>query len=544
MNGAEQLVQCLENEDTRYVFGLPGEETIEINQALSSSKIQFVTVRHEQAAAFMASVYGRLTGRPGVCLATLGPGATNLVTGIANANVDRAPIVALTGQVDQRRFHKEFHQFVDIVRMFEPITKWTARITRASTIPEAVRKSFKLAESEKPGACHLELPQDVVNEDATGDPLLRSELSYPEPAPDALRKAAQLIDTARYPIVLAGNGVLRGRANGALEMFATKLGIPVAETFMAKGAIPMDSELSLLTIGLQTRDYVACGFDRADVVIAVGYDFIEYSPVNWNPNHDKHIIHVDFSASETDESYIPKVEVIGNIRSSLTSLAELAKPKARPSSIGALRELIISETNANAHDLSFPIKPQRLVHALRQVMGKDDIMVCDVGAHKLWVARMFPTNIPNTVIISNGLSSMGFALPGALAAKLVHPSRNIFVVCGDGGFLMSCQELETAKRLGLNIVVVIFRDNSYGAIKWKQMERYGQASGVDFGNPDFVTFARSFGANGFRVESAQDLVPMLENAKKADGPSVIDVPVDYAENLVLTKHLGELVCPR
>ncbi len=543
MNGAEQLVQCLENEDTRYVFGLPGEETIEINQALSSSKIQFVTVRHEQAAAFMASVYGRLTGRPGVCLATLGPGATNLVTGIANANVDRAPLVALTGQVDQRRFHKEFHQFVDIVRMLEPITKWTARITRASTIPEAVRKSFKLAESEKPGACHLELPQDVVNEDATGHPLLRSELSYPEPAQDALKKAAQLIDEARYPIVLAGNGVLRGRANGALEMFATKLGIPVAETFMAKGAIPMDNELSLLTIGLQARDYVACGFDRADVVIAVGYDFIEYAPVNWNPNHDKHIIHVDFSPSETDESYTPNVEVIGNVRSSLTSLAELAKPKARPS-IGALRELIISETKANSHDLSFPIKPQRLVHALRQVMGEDDIMVCDVGAHKLWVARMFPTNVPNTVIISNGLSSMGFGLPGALAAKLVYPSRNVFAVCGDGGFLMSCQELETAKRLGLSIVVVIFRDNSYGAIKWKQMERYGKASGVDFGNPDFVTFARSFGANGFRVETAQDLAPILENAKKSDGPSVVDVPVDYEENLILTKHLGELICPR
>ncbi len=344
LNGAEQLVQCLENEDTRFVFGLPGEETIEINEALSSSKIQFVTVRHEQAAAFMASVYGRLTGHPGVCLATLGPGATNLVTGIANANVDRAPIVALTGQVDQRKFHKEFHQFVDIVHMFEPITKWTARITRASIIPEAVRKSFKLAESEKPGACHLEFPQDVVNEEAIGHPLRRTELSYPEAAPEALRKAAQLIDEARYPIVLAGNGVLRGRANGALETFATKLGVPVAETFMAKGAIPMDSDLSLLTIGLQARDYVACGFDRADVVIAVGYDFIEYAPVNWNPNGDKHIVHVDFSASETDESYIPSVEVVGSIRSSLTTLAELAKPKPRPS-ISALRELIISETN-------------------------------------------------------------------------------------------------------------------------------------------------------------------------------------------------------
>ncbi len=498
MNGAEQLVQCLENEDTRYVFGLPGEETIEINEALGSSKIQFVTVRHEQAAAFMASVYGRLTGRPGVCLATLGPGATNLVTGIANANVDRAPLVALTGQVDQRRFHKEFHQFVDIVHMLEPITKWTARITRASTIPEAVRKSFKLAESEKPGACHLELPQDVVNEDATGHPLDRSILSYPEPAPDALRKAAQLIDEAHYPIVLAGNGVIRGRGTAALKMFATKLRIPVAETFMAKGAIPMDSDLSLLTIGLQARDYVACGFDRADLVIAVGYDFIEYSPVNWNPNGDKQIIHIDFSASETDESYIPKVEVIGNISNSLNGLAELATPKARTSA-STLRDLIISETNANINDPSFPVKPQRLVHALRQVMNEDDVMVCDVGAHKLWVARMFPTNIPNTVIISNGLSSMGFALPGALAAKLVYPSRNIFAVCGDGGFLMSCQELETAKRLGLNIVIVIFRDNSYGAIKWKQMERYGHASGVDFGNPDFVTFARSFGANGFRV---------------------------------------------
>ncbi len=542
MNGAELLAKCLENEEIRYVFGLPGEETIEINEALSSSSVQFVTVRHEQAGAFMAEVYGRLTGRAGVCLATLGPGATNLVTGIADANIDRAPVVALTGQADQRSLHKESHQFIDVVRMLEPVTKWTARVTRTSVIPEAIRKAFKVAEAEKPGACHVELPQDVANDEAEGKPLPRSNIREAGHDPDALKKAAELINASRYPIVLGGNGIIRGQATNALRTFVSKIRIPVAETFMAKGIMPADSDLSLFTIGLQARDYVACGFDRADLVIAVGYDFVEYSPAKWNPNGDKRILHIDVTMAEIDDSYVPEIEILGNISGTLTKLAEIARPKVG-NPARTLRDLVVSEMKQNANDSSFPVKPQRLVHDLRQVLKEDDIMVCDVGAHKLWVARLFPTNVPGSVIISNGLSSMGFALPGAMAAKLVHPTCNIIAVCGDGGFMMNCQELETAKRLGLKIVVVIFRDDSYGSIKWKQMERYGHASGVDFGNPDFVAFAKSFGIEGFRVEKAQDIVPILENAMNSSGPAVVEVPVDYRENLILTKHLGELVCP-
>ncbi len=542
LNGAELLVKCLENERIRYVFGLPGEETLEVNEALRSSNVQFVTVRHEQAGAFMAEVYGRLTGKAGVCLATLGPGATNLVTGIADANIDRAPVVALTGQVDQTSFHKESHQFIDIVRMFEPITKWTTRVTRASVIPEAIRKAFKVAEAEKPGACHVELPQDVANDQADGKPLTPRDVESPTPDPNALKRAAKLINESHYPIILAGNGIIRSRAAHALRAFASKLRIPVAETFMAKGVMPADSDLSLFTIGLQARDYVTCGFDRVDLVIAVGYDFVEYSPARWNPNADKRILHIDATMAEIDNSYVPEIEALGNISSTLNGLGEIAEPKTG-NPAGTLRELVLSEMEQNATDSSFPVKPQRVIHDLRQVLKEDDIIVSDVGAHKLWVAHLFPTSEPGSVLISNGLSSMGFALPGALAAKLVHPTRNIVAVCGDGGFMMSCHELETAKRLGLKVVVVIFRDDSYGSIKWKQMERYGHASGVDFGNPDFVALAKSFGIEGYGVEKAGDIVPMLESAMNSSGPAVVEVAVDYRENLLLTKHLGELICP-
>lgn len=542
MNGAELLIKCLENEDVRYVFGLPGEETMEINEALRSSNIQFITVRHEQAGAFMADVYGRLTGRAGVCLATLGPGATNLVTGIADATIDRAPLVALTGQTDQQRFHKESHQLIDVVHMLEPITKWTARITRAAVIPEATRKAFRLAEAEKPGACHLELPEDVANEAASGEPLARNAIEPPEPRRDALMEAARLIDESQYPIVLAGNGVIRGRAMGSLRMFSSKLRIPVAETFMAKGVMPADSDLSLFTIGLQMRDYVACGFDKADLVIAVGYDFVEYPPTRWNPNSDKRIIHVDFSLAETDAAYVPDVEVLGDIGGSLAKLSDMARPKSG-NFASKLREVILDEIRTGAQDTGVPVKPQRFLHDLRLVLKDADIVVSDVGAHKLWVARMFPTSVPGSVIMSNGLSAMGIALPGAIAAKLVHPTRNVIALCGDGGFMMNCQELETAKRLGLNVVAVIFRDEGYGSIRWKQTERYGHASGVDFGNPNYVEFAKSFHVEGYRIGKPNEIIPTLENALKSSGPSVIDVPIDYGENLKLTKHLGELICP-
>jgi acetolactate synthase-1/2/3 large subunit len=545
VKGAELLVRCLENEDVRLIFGVPGEETLAFMDALLGSDIRFVTCRHEQGAAFMADVWGRLTGRAGVCLGTLGPGATNLTTGVGDANLDRAPVVAITGQAGRDRIHKESHQYVDVVDMFRPITKWNARLAIADVIPEAVRKAFKVAETEKPGACHLELPEDVADETAGGPavPLSTERPRRPSPDRPALRRAAELIDRARHPLVFAGNGVIRGKASLALREFAGRTGIPVANTFMAKGCLPWDHELALGTIGLQMRDVVSCGFDRADLVIAAGYDPVEFAPRLWNGDRAKIIVHIDFTPAEVDEDYQPAVEVVADIREALDLLTDLVSSRRDPTRTRQLHDWILSELHAGATDGAFPVKPQRVLHDLRRVLGPHDIVISDVGAHKLWVARLFQTEEPNTVIISNGFAAMGIGLPGAIAAKLLHPERRVVAVVGDGGFLMNLQELETAVRLELGLVVVILRDDAYGVIRWKQLNRYGRESGVAFGNPDFVTLARAFGCRGVRIEAADELQPALESAFAGRTPCLIDVPVDYRENLKLAERMGQLVCP-
>jgi acetolactate synthase-1/2/3 large subunit len=545
MKGAELLVRCLENEDVSVVFGVPGEETLGLMDALLDSRIRFVTCRHEQGAAFMADVWGRLTGRAGVCLGTLGPGATNLTTGVGDANLDRAPVVAITGQAGRDRIHKESHQYVDVVDMFRPITKWNARLAIADVIPEAVRKAFKVAETEKPGACHLELPEDVADEDAakTSTPLSTERTRRPSPDRPALRRAAELVDRARAPLIFAGNGVIRGKASAALRQFAGRTGIPVANTFMAKGCLPWSHELALGTIGLQMRDVVSCGFDRADLVVAAGYDPVEFAPKLWNPDRAKAIVHLDFTPAEVDEDYQPAVEVVADIREALDLLTDLVSVRRDPTGARALHEWILGELGAGATDNGFPLKPQRVLHDLRRVLAPHDIVISDVGAHKLWVARLFQAEEPNTVIISNGFAAMGIGLPGALAAKLVHPDRRVVAVVGDGGFLMNVQELETAVRLDLAVVVLVFRDDAYGVIRWKQLSRYGREAGVAFGNPDFVALARAFGCRGARVETAGALVPALESAFAGRGPCVVEVPVDYRENLKLAERMGQLVCP-
>jgi len=545
VTGAELLVRCLEHEGVRMIFGIPGEETLALTEALADSTIRFVTCRHEQGAAFMADVWGRLTGRAGVCLGTLGPGATNLATGVADANLDRAPVVAITGQAGRDRIHKESHQYVDVVQVFRPLTKWNTRLELAAVIPEAVRKAFKVAETEKPGACHLELPEDVAEEPvpAAAAPLSTERPRRPSPDRTALRRAAELIDRARDPLIFAGNGVIRGKASLALREFAGRTGIPVANTFMAKGCIPWDHGLALGTIGLQVRDVVACGFDRADLVIAAGYDPVEYAPKLWNAEHVKTIVHIDFTPAEVDEDYQPAVEVVADIREAFELLAELVSVRRDPARVRPLHDWILGELQTGATDDGFPLKPQRVLHDLRKVLGAHDILVSDVGAHKLWVARLYPAEEPNTVLISNGLAAMGIGLPGAMAAKLLHPDRRVVAVVGDGGFLMNVQELETAVRLGLTFAVVIFRDDAFGSIRWKQVMRYGRELGVAFGNPDFVALARAFGCRGERVEAADELVPALEAALAGPGPCVVEVPVDYRENFRLTERLGQLVCP-
>jgi len=545
VKASELLVRCLENEGVEVIFGLPGEETLALTDALLDSTIRFVLVRHEQGAAFMADVYGRLTGRAGVCLATLGPGATNLVTGVADANLDRAPVVALTGQAGRDRVHKESHQYVDIVHLFRPITKWNARVEVGRVIPEVVRKAFKLAQTEKPGACHLELPEDVADElvEAASQPLSTERPRRPSPDRLALRQAAELIDRAKRPLLFAGNGVIRGTASGALRLFSQKIGIPVVNTFMAKGCVPWDSELFLGTVGLQVRDYASCGFDLADLVLAVGYDPVEYAPTFWNPERDKTIIHLDFTPAEVDSHYQPAVEVVADIREAIELLTDLCQVRRDPAPSRILHEWILRELEEGSMDEGFPIKPQRLLHDVRSVLAPGDLVISDVGAHKLWIARLYPAYEPNTVLISNGYAAMGIALPGAIAAKLIHPERRVLAMSGDGGALMNIQELETAVRLGLNVVVLIFRDDAYGSIRMKQLTRYGRELGVAFGNPDFVRLAEAFGATGIRIEGAAELIPALKTAFASRGPVVVEVPVDYRENLKLTERMGQIVCP-
>ncbi|HEV8643413.1 MAG TPA: acetolactate synthase large subunit [Methylomirabilota bacterium] len=545
MKGAELLVRCLRNEDVRVLFGVPGEETLGLLDALLDSGIQFVTCRHEQGAAFMADVWGRLSGRAGVCLGTLGPGATNLATGLGDANLDRAPVVAITGQAGRDRIHKESHQYVNVVDMFRSITKWNTRLEITSVIPEAVRKAFKVAEAEKPGVCHLELPEDVADEEVstTSAPLSTERPRRPSPDRPALRRAAELIDRAKNPLIFAGNGVIRGKASLALREFAGRTGVPVANTFMAKGCLPWDHELALGTIGLQMRDVVSCGFDRADLVVAVGYDPVEFAPKLWNGEREKTIVHIDFTPAEVDEDYQPAVEVVADIREALDLLTDLVSTRRDPTRTRQLHDWILGELHAGAADNGFPMKPQRVLHDLRKVLAPHDILISDVGAHKLWVARLFQAEEPNTVIISNGFAAMGIALPGAVAAKLLQPERRVVAVVGDGGFLMNVQELETAVRLNLNVVVLIFRDDAYGVIRWKQLTRYGRESGVAFGNPDFVALARAFGCRGERVEAADELLPALETGFGGQGPCLVEVPVDYRENLKLAERMGQLVCP-
>jgi acetolactate synthase-1/2/3 large subunit len=543
MTAAELLVRCLENEGVEYIFGIPGEENIDVMDALLDSPIRFVTTRHEQGAAFMADVYGRLTGRAGVCLSTLGPGATNLVTGVADANMDRAPVVAIAGQGATTRLHKESHQILDLVNLFEPITKYCTQVREPEIIPEVVRKAFKVAQAEKPGCSFIDFPENIAKmEVADKAPLRVQSPMPPRPPQEKMVQAARVICEGRFPLIMAGNGVIRAGACEQLVAFAEAFGIPVANTFMAKGVIPFSHELSLGAVGLQATDYISCGFDRADVIVCVGYDIVEYHPHLWHKDKRRKIIHIDSLPAEVDEHYIVEVGVIGDIGEALKGIAAEAGGSKGYAAF-SLRNTIVQEMQANAGDTGFPVKPQKIMWDLRRVLAPEDIVISDVGAHKLWMARMYEAERPNTCIISNGFAAMGIAVPGAVAARLAHPERTVVAVTGDAGFLMNSQEVETAMRLGTPIVVLIWTDAEYGLIKWHQLRRFGRPSHIDFRNPDFVKYAESFGAKGYRVGSADELLPTLRQAIADDTVVLIDCPVDYAENMKLTAKLGELVCP-
>ncbi|MDG2990281.1 acetolactate synthase large subunit [Candidatus Synechococcus calcipolaris G9] len=543
MNTAELLVKCLENEGVKYIFGLPGEENLDVLQALRHSSIEFITTRHEQGAAFMADVYGRLTGKAGVCLSTLGPGATNLMTGVADANLDGAPLVAITGQVGTDRMHIESHQYLDLVAMFSPVTKWNVQIVRPSITPEIVRKGFKVAQTEKPGAVHIDLPENIAGMEVEGSPLESGLVEKTYASFQSILKASEIINKAENPLILVGNGAIRAEADAALTHFAEKLNIPVVNTFMGKGVIPYQHSLALWTVGLQQRDYISCGFDHADLIIAIGYDLIEYSPKSWNPEGRLPIIHIAATHAEIDSSYIPAVEVVGEISDSLYEILKRADRQGKPTPYAVhLRQDIVADYSQYAQDDGFPIKPQKLIYDLRQVMGPEDVVISDVGAHKMWIARHYHCDRPNTCLISNGFAAMGIAVPGALAAKLVYPNRHVVAVTGDGGFMMNFQELETALRMKTNFTTIIFNDGGYGLIEWKQHRYFGESAYVHFGNPDFVKLAESMGLKGYRIESTADFVPTLKTALEQDVPTIIDVPVDYSENLRFNQRSGELHC--
>ena len=543
MKASDLFVQCLENENVEYIFGIPGEENLDVMDSMLSSQIKFILTRHEQGAAFMADVYGRLTGKAGVCLSTLGPGATNLVTGVADANMDRAPVVAIAGQGATTRMHKESHQVLDLVNLFAPISKYSTQIREPEVIPEIVRKAFKVAEAEKPGCSFIDFPENIAEMELEGhEPLKVQAASLPAPRANKIREAADLIEEAKYPIIMAGNGVIRANAENALIGFAEALHIPVATTFMAKGVIPFSHPLCIGTVGLQARDFVSCGIDRADVVICIGYDMVEYHPYLWNPKNSHKIIHIDSMPAEVDSHYIVETGIIGDLNECLNELADETVVEEIIHNEN-LKHVIEEEFSQHADDTDFPVKPQKIIWDLRQAIDDTDIVISDVGAHKMWMARMFQAEASNTCIISNGFASMGIALPGAIAAKLAKPEQAAIAITGDAGFLMNVQEIETAMRINTPIVIIIWNDSNYGLIKWKQQAQFGRESNINFSNPDFVKLAESFGAKGYRIEKTADLQPTIEQAIKDNTVVIIDCPVDYSENMKLTQKLGELVCP-
>jgi acetolactate synthase-1/2/3 large subunit len=537
---SDLFVECLEAEGVGHVFGIPGEETLDLNESLEDSSITFVPVRHEQGGAYMADMYGRLTRRAGVCLGTLGPGATNLITGVADAFLDRSPLVALTGQADLERMHKESHQHIDVVSMFRPVTKWNVRLQSSRVIPEVVRKAFKVAQAQKPGPTHIELPEDVMADTVDAEPLpVQLRVRRPEPSADELLDAAAVIRAADHPVVLAGNGVARVGAAAALREFARATGIGVAETFMGKGLLDYEDPRALGTVGLQSRDYALAGFDEADVVITVGYDLVEHAPRNWNPDRDKTIVCIDTVTPEVDEHFMTEANLVGDIEHILERLAEELRDTNRGSAAGSrLNEIVLGRFEAGRGDDNFPACPPRALWEIREALGPRDMLISDVGLHKLWIARMFPAHEPDTVFIANGLAGMGLALPTAIAAKLVHPERNVVTVNGDGGFLMNMQELETAVRLRTAIVNVIWENSQFGSIVWKQDKKFGRHFGTDFTNPDFVGLAGAFGMPAWRIEAIDDFGPTLRRALDLDVPSLIVLPIDYSLDVAISQELG------
>lgn len=543
MKASDLFVRALEAEGVEHVFAIPGEENLDLLESLrGSKKIQLVVTRHEQAAGFMAATYGRLTGNSGVCLSTLGPGATNLVTAAAYAQLGAMPMVMITGQKPIKSSKQGQFQIIDVVDMMRPLTKFTKQVVSGENIPARIREAFRLAEEERPGATHLELPEDIAREHSTMPVLEPSQTRRPIAEEKAIRNAAEAITAARKPLLLIGAAANRKLTSKMLRQFVEKLGIPTVTTQMGKGVIDETGPHFVGNTALSDGDFVHRAIDQADLIINVGHDVVEKPPFFMRPGGPE-VVHINFNSAQVDPVYFPQIEVVGDIANSLWQLKERLEPQKHWSfsDFHRIRDALEKHIADGKEDDRFPTLPQRLVHEVRQVMPEDGIIALDNGMYKIWFARNYPAASPNTVLLDNALATMGAGLPSAMAAKLVHPDKRVLAVCGDGGFMMNSQELETAVRLKLDIVVLILRDDAYGMIKWKQAQMDYHDFGLDFGNPDFVAYAKAYGAQGHLIQSTAEIAPTLERCFTEGGVHVVDAPVDYSDNdRILNNEIREL----
>ncbi len=545
MKASDLFVRCLESEGVEYIFGVPGEENLDLIESLRTSAIELVVTRHEQHAAFMAATYGRLTGKAGVCLSTLGPGATNLVTGLAHARLCGMPLLAITGQKAVHHNWQGNFQLVDVMSTFRPLTKWNTTIVSGETIPRFVRYAFKMAEAERPGPVHIELPEDVAGSEIPDDePFPRRNLRRPVPDDTAIDRAVAVIREARRPIVIVSAGANRKRIGRQLYDFLEQTGIYAVSTQMGKGVVSEDFSKSLFSLGMHKKDLVNCAIEDADLIITLGYNIVEYPPYVWNERRDKRILHIDFVEAEPDLYYRPDLEVVGDISHALWAIRKrIGKPTFDNARHAMLREIIDEMLHEPEFEDGYPLKPQRIVRDVREVMGRDGIVSLDNGMYKIWFARMYRTYMDNTLLLDNALATMGAGLAGAMGAKMVMPDRKVLAVAGDGGFMMNSQDLETAVRLGQDLVVLLVRDEAYGFIRYKQQDMGYPEFGMSFGNPDFVKYAEAYGAGGLRVNRGDRLLHVLERAfgeaQAGRRPYLVDCPIDYSENSKLGKDLTE-----
>jgi len=542
MKASDLFVQQLEEEGVEYIFGLPGEENLDLLESLRTSSIKVIITRHEQGAAFMAATYGRLTGKAGVCFSTLGPGATNLVTGVAHAQLIGAPFVSISGQKAVRGNRQARFQLIDIISVMRPLTKDAVSIIDPNEIPTVLRNAFKLAQTERPGAVHIELPEDVAESETHAKIQKRGLVRRPTPDHKTVLRAADLINKAKHPLIILSSGANRNLISKQLMQFIDRTGIHVVHTQMGKGVLSDASDYSLFAAGIHRRDYVNCGIDLADLIITIGYNIVEYPPYVWNKNLDKKIINIDFSGADVDTYYNPDIEVIGDISCSLQQLGDLVVDRKSDKAFKEVREFLNNKLSIEFNN-TFPITPQDAVRHVREVLSPEDILCLDNGIYKLWFARLYRTYKPNTFLLDNALATMGAGLPAGIMAKMLHPERKVLTVVGDGGFMLNSQELETALRYDVPLVVLILNDNAFGFIKWEQEAKGFPVFSLDYRNPDFAKYAESFGAVGVTVRKGDDLSKVLRDAFALNKLVVIECPVDYSVNFeMFSRKLNDLAC--